>query len=535
MDPKMMFPQDQVTVTDRSETSSIKSEKNVRVAFDPPKRFYWAFVSLSLLALGASFSLTSFGIAVVTIAHEFNLAEPKAFWLGSSSALTSTLIQPCCACLCSIFGRKGALGSSAVCLAAGSLLAAVAQDYATLITGRCIQGIGAGGVSAITDIIITDIVPLRFRGQWFAYIGVPWAIGTTVGPIVSGVLTSNSSWRWICGINTILCTIAIPPCLFTLPPLPRDPNWRLALRTLDYPGFLFLSASLIALLVPIMQATTIYPWTSLETLLPLFLGIAGLCLFLFHQAKITKNPLIPLNRFKDRTCLLTFLCTALHGLIVWCLMYYLPLYYQAIRNFTALQSGLAVLPETLTIVPASMAMGFLIGWSGRYRWAIWSGWVLSAGGLALLYLLDEDTSTAGWIGINVPAGFGMGMLFGALGFPIQACVDAESVPLAVSLFSFWRAFGATLGISIGSSIFASESKKLPPLQARGVLEGRGGLGFLTMSMGSKLLALRRIWIFCAAVCGVGLIASFGIQGLSLDEPLGKQDDKSKRRDSDDVV
>jgi hypothetical protein len=164
-------------------------------------------------------------------------------------------------------------------------------------------------------------------------------------------------------------------------------------------------------------------------------------------------------------------------------------------------------------------------------------------------------STAAWICINLPAGVGMGMLFGALGFPIQACVDAESVPLAVSLFSFWRAFGAvsdigtqalgrvtcwhfdqTLGISIGSSIFASESKKVPSLQSRGILETRGGLGFPTMSMDSRLLALRKIWIFCAAVCGVGLIASFGIQGLSLDRPLEKQNDGGpERSDRDNVV
>ncbi|KAK4451156.1 major facilitator superfamily domain-containing protein [Podospora aff. communis PSN243] len=520
-----------------SETSSIDSKDKEKVTFDPPRRFYWAFVSLSLLALGASFSLTSLSIAVVTIAQEFNLTEPKAFWLGSSSALTSTLIQPCCACLCSIFGRKGALGFSAVCLAAGSLLAAVAQNYATLITGRCIQGIGAGGVSAITDIVITDIVPLRFRGQWFAYIGVPWAIGTTVGPIVSGVLTSGGSWRWICGINVIVCSIAIPPCLWTLPPLPREPNWQLALKSLDYAGFLLLGASLVALLVPIMQATTVHAWTALETLLPLLLGAAGLCLFLFHQGKIAKNPLVPLNRFRNRTCLLTFLCTALHGLVVWCLMFYLPLYYQAIRGFTALESGLAVLPETLTIVPASMAMGFLIGWSGRYRWAIWSGWALSAAGVALLYLLDENTPTATWICLNLPAGFGMGMLFGAMGFPIQACVDAESVPLAVSLFSFWRAFGATLGISIGSSIFASESGKIPSAHvSRGVLEGRGGLGFLAMSMKSRIFALRKIWIFCAAVCGVALLASFGIQGLSLDTPLDRQTGRiSEGGDGDNAV
>ena len=201
-----------------------------------------------------------------------------------------------------------------------------------------------------------------------------------------------------------------------------------------------------------MQATTVHPWTDLHTLLPLCLGTAGLAIFLLFEHRFAKHPLIPLARFHNRTCLLTFLCTALHGLVVWCLMYYLPLYYQAVRGFSALHSGLAVLPETLTIVPASMAVGFLIGRSGRYRWAIWAGWALSAGGMGLLCLLDEHTPVAEWVCLNIPAGLGMGMLFGAMGFPIQAAVESEGVPLAVALFSFSRAFGAvSLSLLAGCS------------------------------------------------------------------------------------
>jgi MFS family permease len=129
-----------------------------------------------------------------TIAQRFHLSTPQTFWLGTSTALTSTVFQPCCACLSDVLGRKGALTFSAGALAAGSLIGAVAPNYATLIAGRSLQGIGVGGISAITDIIVTDIVPLRFRGKWFAFISVPWAIGTTIGPIIAGLLTKDGSW-----------------------------------------------------------------------------------------------------------------------------------------------------------------------------------------------------------------------------------------------------------------------------------------------------------------------------------------------------
>ncbi|KAH8891544.1 MFS general substrate transporter [Thozetella sp. PMI_491] len=520
----------------------MESKQSGRPVFEPSRRFYWAFFALCVLALSASFSSTSLSIAVTTIAQEFDLAEPEAFWLGSSAALASTVLQPCSAALSDVLGRKGALTLTATSLGAGSLIAAVAPSYAVLILGRSLQGIGSGGISAITDIIITDIVPLRFRGQWFAYISVPWAIGTAVGPILSGVLTNHGLWRWICAINVITCAAAIPLCVWALPPLPRKQDWMARLRSVDYMGFFILCGSLIAILVPIMQATVVYPWRDVRTLLPLMLGIAGLFVFLFFEWRIAKCPLVPLNRFQNRTCILVFLCTALHGLILWCLMYYLPVYYEAVKDFTALKSGLAVLPETLTIVPASMAIGTLVGWTGRYRWAIWSGWALSTAGLGLLYLLDESTSTVGWIFINMPAGFGIGILFGAMGFAIQAAVDAESVPVAVTLYSFWRAFGATLGISIGSSIFASEIPQAPSLAGRAepgatasTIYARSALGFLSMNKGARVYALRKIWIFCTAICGLAMLASFGIQSFSLDQPLLKLKEEEINESEETIV
>lgn len=123
-------------------------------------------------------------------------------------------------------------------------------------------------------------------------------------------------------------------------------------------------------------------------------------------------------------------------------MYYLPVYYETVKGFSSLDSGLAVLPETLTLVPASILIGYLVSWSGSYRWAIWLGWSVSTLGSALLYLLAPETSKGIWIALNLPVGAGMGLLFGAMGFAVQAAVDPGRVSLAVALYSFWRSFGA---------------------------------------------------------------------------------------------
>jgi MFS family permease len=123
---------------------------------------------------------------------------PQAFWLGTSTALTATVVQPGCATFADIIGRRGALTLSAAMLTLGGLLAAVAQNYATILTGRCLQGIGVGGVYTITEIIVAELVPLRLRSIWFGFLSVFTAIGTCGGPILSGVLTETASWVCEC-------------------------------------------------------------------------------------------------------------------------------------------------------------------------------------------------------------------------------------------------------------------------------------------------------------------------------------------------
>ncbi|KAJ5281721.1 hypothetical protein N7478_007093 [Penicillium angulare] len=220
-------------------------------------------------------------------------------------------------------------------------------------------------------------------------------------------------------------------------------------------------------------------------------------------------------------------------------MYYLPVYYETIKGFSSLESGLAVLPETLSLVPASILIGYLVSWTGSYRWATWLGWVISALGSALLYLLESITSKGVWISLNLPIGVGMGLLFGAMGFAVQAAVDVEIVPLAVTLYSFCRAFGAALGISIGTAIFTNavggQNLRSRSLEYNGAAFVKNssyqrGLGEdsspnkISTLANSEMTALRHVWIFCAVSCAVALVGSFGIESISLDQPLAKKND-----------
>jgi MFS family permease len=108
----------------------------------------------------------------------------EAFWSGTSFLLTSTVFQPVLGSFSHIFGRKPLIYFSLALFTAGAIIAALANNFTVILVGRSIQGIGGGGIIALTEIVITDMVPLRERGKYFSLFSVMWAVGTVAGPLL---------------------------------------------------------------------------------------------------------------------------------------------------------------------------------------------------------------------------------------------------------------------------------------------------------------------------------------------------------------
>ena len=186
-----------------------------------------------------------------------------------------------------------------------------------------------------------------------------------------------------------------------------------------------------------------YRWSDWKILVPLTLGSLGSFIFVIYEIFVASNPFLRLNLFKDVTAAMTILGAFLHGCILWSLLYYLPLYYEAVQGFTSSKAGLAVFPETLTIAPASLIVGLLVARTGRFQWSIIAGWLITILGTGLLYLLDVHTPVLTWIGINIVVGLGTGMLFSGMAFSIQSAATAlgQDSAFAIAMFTFFRSFG----------------------------------------------------------------------------------------------
>jgi MFS family permease len=114
--------------------------------------------------------------------------------VGISLTENGTVFQPSFASLSNIFGRKPIVLTSIVFFFVGAVVAAVAKNFTYMLVGRSIQGVGGGGIIALTEIIVTDIVPLRLRGQYFGILSAMWSVGSVAGPILGGGFSENVSW-----------------------------------------------------------------------------------------------------------------------------------------------------------------------------------------------------------------------------------------------------------------------------------------------------------------------------------------------------
>ena len=414
--------------------------------------------------------------------------------------------------------------------------------------GRSIQGVGGGGIISLTEILITDLVPLRERGKWFGFQSLTWALGSVTGPLIGGSFAQKASWRWIFWINLPFCGLGFLTLPFCLR-LQRPPG-RLAsgLRRFDWAGAILLTASTTSFLMPVSWGGIMFAWSSFRTLVPLILGICGLSVFVIYETYVAKTPLIPLRIFSNRTAAVNYIGTLIHGMVLWCLLYYLPLYYEAVKAYSPIIVGVAVFPETFTIAPLSIMVGVAVSLTGRFRWAIWSGWSLTVLGLALLYLLSPETSVPAFVFLNLIPGLGMGLLFTSMNLAAQAASTEKHVGFAAAMYIFMRSLGQGVGVAVGGVVFQSqfavELRKYPDLARNATALARDASGLVqvikAMSEGAAERttivnayadALKVVWVVMAGLAFVALVLSFATKGLSLNAEMETQQALKERGDN----
>jgi len=180
-------------------------------------------------------------------------------------------------------------------------------------------------------------------------------------------------------------------------------------------------------------------------------GFFSTLAFLIVETFYVVNPFIELYRLQDLSAFVTFITTFLHGFVFWALLTYLPIYYQSVQKLSVIQSSLALLPETATLIPGLVLIGLIITKTARYKWILFTSWAITCIGTGFFALLDTGTTTIIWIVVNVLVGMGIAAIFAGLMFASQATATAlkQDFAFGCSMLHLFRSCGAVSSEGFG--------------------------------------------------------------------------------------
>jgi MFS family permease len=498
-------------------------------------KFWGIFVALCLLAFISALDVSIISTALPTITADIG-GGSQYVWIANSFVIASSVLQPLFGQLADIFGRRTPLVICIVIFALGSGVGGGARNVAMLIAGRTVQGVGAGGIYVLIDIVCCDLVPLRERGK---YLGMmfSWAgIAAALGPPVGGAL-AEADWRWVFWINLPICGLALVllVAFMKVQKGAKSPEQTTAItKRVDYLGALLFIPSLFAVLFGLIMGGVVFPWSSWRIIVPLVLGILGWIAFHLQQHFLATNPSVPSRLFANRTSATAFALTFLSSILVQGLTYFLPIYFQGARNTTVLDSGTFFLPFAIGSLFSAVLGGALLSKFGAYRPLHAGAFAMAAIGFGLLTLLDADSPRVEWAFYQLIVAAGAGITMSTMLPAIMAGLHESDVALSSATYSFIRNFGLIWGITVPGIIFsAATDMNLGLISDVGLQDSlRGGAAYAFASQAHILQneydqqtwqqvnevyvrALRAIWWFGLAIAIVGFFAVAGEQGLEL--------------------
>ncbi|KUJ19724.1 MFS general substrate transporter [Mollisia scopiformis] len=477
------------------------------------------YLSLFVAALDDTIVAT----AVPTIASE--LHSPSGYaWIGGAYLIAAAAGTPIWAKLSDIWGRKIVFLAAVAWFLCGSVLCAAAVDMTMLIVGRAVQGAAGGGIFMMVDIVISDIFSMRRRSLFLGLCEAIWVIAGAIGPVLGGVLTDYASWRWCWWINLPCCGLSlIFLALFLDVHNPKTPLVD-GIKAIDWAGTVSILAVTIMVLLGLDFGGNTFAWTSPKVICLIVFGVFCSILFIYSERRLAKYPLIPLKLFTQPSNVAILLVVFFHAVSFVGPEYYLPLYFQSVKEASALKSGTLLVPLFVTISLTNISSGLFIHRTGRYRELIWLGPVILTLGTGLYIFLNSTTSTGHITAFEVVVGLGSGLLTMAPMVALQATCAQEDVGTATSSFAFIRSVGLAISVVLGGVVFQdSMDTQASNLRAAGISANITGLlsgknaaanAMITHTLTDPVqnravkdafaVSLRNLWIMytCFSFCGI---------------------------------
>ncbi|KAJ4012845.1 hypothetical protein NW752_006116 [Fusarium irregulare] len=419
-------------------------------------KFWLIIVSVFSAMLLVALDRTIIATAIPEITNDFQSLGDIG-WYGSAYMLTTAAFQLIFGRIYRFYDLRKTFLACILTFEIGSAICGAAPNSVAFIVGRAIAGIGAAGIMTGSMMSIVPLVPLHKRPLFQSMFGMVFGVSSVAGPLIGGAFTQHATWRWCFYMNLPVGAVA-SVFLFFFHTMSKKKHESVPalehITRLDPLGTFFFVPSMVCLILALQWGGSTYAWSSWR-LIVLFV-IFGLTLIAFAivQVKMPKTATIPVKVITQRTMLACAWISLFVGGSMMVVVYYLPLWFQATKGVSPVDSGVYTIPLVLSLVVASIMSAAFTQRIGYYVPSMIICPCIMSIGQGLLTTFKPDTGSSQWIAYQFLVGFGLGLGMQSGGLAIQATLPKEEVPTGLSITFFAQQLGGAIFVSVGQTILS---------------------------------------------------------------------------------
>ncbi|KAK6518117.1 hypothetical protein TWF506_005278 [Arthrobotrys conoides] len=497
----MTTPQTVDANNEAHEAQITESEPAPPVPLLSDARLYIIGLGIWIALFLAAFETTVVATSLVDITSEFQDFN-RASWIVVVYLLTYNGFLLLSSKLCDILGIKTMFLGAIFIFGVFSIACGASQNMTQLIIFRAFQGVGGGGIYCISFILMLSIITKEKLGTFSGGISSVFAIASICGPLLGGVITEKSTWRWVFYLNGPGVVVAFAILYFAIPDINQVKMNRQTLSRIDFGGGFLSVAWSILLVYALQEGGAEYPWGHSVILGTLISGIVGLFIFAGYEWYIAKKssviePIFPLRLLKSPAFTFLVLTTLCIGVPIYVTIIVIPQRYQIVNGVSPIRSGVLLLPMLVVSPVMSLVPGLALKSYWRYvpyGLAVGSG--LSVAGSAGLGVLGySDKIEAKTYGFLVLLGAGMGLVMPIGVMLVKFICDPKDEAVALGAQNMTRVLGGLIGLAIGTAILHQRVEHelpgvLSPGQLQALLKSPQILATLNPE---QLIAVRKVY------------------------------------------